>query len=48
MNEKKCEYSGCLKRKWTFFEKNAIAPSFVEETFPNFLWLQQIDTPMHQ
>ena len=30
--------TGCLKKTWTFFE-NAITPSFMEETFPNFLWL---------
>ena len=30
--------TGCLKKTWTFFE-NAITPSFIEETFPNFLWL---------
>ena len=30
--------TGCLKKTWTFFE-NAINPLFMEETFPNFLWL---------
>ena len=39
------ECTGCLKKTWTFFE-NAITPSFIEETFPNFLWLQQVDTPL--
>ena len=28
--------TGCLKKTWTFFE-NAIIPSFIKETFPNFL-----------
>ena len=31
-------YTGCLKKMWTYFE-NAITPSFMKETFPNFLWL---------
>ena len=30
--------TGCLKKTWTFFE-NAITPSFMDETFENFLCL---------
>ena len=29
-------YTGCLKKTWTFFE-TAITPSFMDETFANFV-----------
>ena len=37
--------TGCLKKTWTFFEIG-ITILFIKESFQNFVWLLQNDTPL--